>query len=36
MSRWEEWITLAVLIGFVIYEAVGGYTGSQTHALVLR
>jgi hypothetical protein len=34
MNGWAEWIILALLIGFVVYEGAGGYIGSQTHTLV--
>jgi hypothetical protein len=34
MNRWAEWLIVAVLVGFVIFEAAGGYIGSTTHTMV--
>jgi hypothetical protein len=31
MNRWAEWVILAILIGFVFFEAAGGSIGSTTH-----
>jgi hypothetical protein len=33
MNRWAEWVILAILIGFVVFEAAGGYLGSATHTI---
>jgi hypothetical protein len=35
MNRWVEWVILVILVGFVVFEAAGGYVGSATHTLAL-
>ena len=34
MNRWAEWVILAILAGFVVFEPADGYVGSATNTIV--